>query len=135
MASVVLAPPTTYLGSVSGGVAGVSPLAGGLVLPTAEAQSLATFTGFAVPNNGTAMVRLVVGAAGAGTVTLAVQRLLEGSASPGVTFAVVNSTNYLWGPFSPADFNDINGLLQFSITVVTGNSVGAYQLPPNMLGK
>jgi len=88
-----------------------------------------------VPNNGTAMVRLVVGASGAGTVTLATQRLIEGSPGPGVTFAVANSTTYIWGPFSSIDFNDINGLLQFTISVVTGNTVGAYQLPPNMLGK
>jgi hypothetical protein len=134
MASVPLAAPVTFLGSTSGGLAGVSP-ATGLILPAAEATVLTGFTGWSVPNNGTVMVRLVVGAAGAGNVTLAVQRISEGQASPGLVIAVANSTTYLWGPFSQADFNDINGLLQFTISVVTGNSVGAYQLPPNMIGK
>ena len=136
MANVALSAPTTYLGSASAGAAGVNPMTTPLVLPAAEGTSLSGFTGWSVPNNGSVLVRLVVGSSGAGTVTLTVQRLLEGQQAPGLTTAVSASTVYIWGPFSTVDFNDPNGLLQFAKSgTLTGDTVGVYYFAPNMFGR
>lgn len=120
MARVALAAPVT---AISGGANA------GTILPAAEAQSLATFTGFSFPNNGAVLVRLVIGASGAGNLTCNFQRTVEGQLPAAFVVALANSNAYILGPFSRADFNDANGLCQFDISVVTGNTVGVYQLP------
>jgi hypothetical protein len=101
----------------------------GTVLPAAEATSLATFTGLNFANNGAVLLRVVVGASGAGTITFNFQRTTEGQLPAAFTAALANSNAYLFGPFSVADFNDTNGLIQIDLTVVTGNTAGLYSLP------
>lgn len=131
MAVLALAAPTAPLGA--------SPGAGtiaGLVLPAAEANALATFTGFSVPNNGSVLVRVTIGVAGAGNISFLEQKAIEGATLPSATFqqAVANSTAYIFGPFRPSEFNDVNGLLQVTLSVVTGNFVGVYAAPASQAG-
>lgn len=125
MTTLALAAPTTAisLGPASGAITGV-------ILPASE-TSLATFAGFSVPNNGAVLVHVVVGVSGAGNLAFICQKTIFGGSIPSTVFqiALVASTSYLFGPFSPSNFNDANGLLQATISVVTGNSVGVYQLP------
>jgi len=129
MASIALTAPTTAiaLGPAGGTITGV-------VLPTQETNSLATYTGFSVPNNGAVLIRVTIGAAGAGNLAFICQQKLFGALLATTTFqtAVANSTSYILGPFSPSSFNDANGLLQATLSVVTGNYVGVYQLPGSM---
>jgi hypothetical protein len=134
MAVLALAAPVTYIGSASGpqpGAAIVTPN----ILPAAEPGVLTGMTGWTFPNNGAVLVRLVVGAAGAGNVTFLTQRTIESFGATVGAIAVANSTNYIWGPFSPGDFNDANGLVNINISVVAGNTVGVYILPQNVFGK
>lgn len=134
MARVALAAPTVNIGSASGSVPGAAVVTPN-ILPTSEPQSLATFTGFTFPNNGAVLLRLCVGASGAGNVTFFLQRTVESFSATIANIAVANSTNYIWGPFSPGDFNDANGLFNADISVVTGNTVGVYILPTSVFGK
>jgi hypothetical protein len=131
MAPLALAAPVTAISGPPGGGA-----IAGTVLPAAE-TSLATFTGFSVPNNGAVLVRVVVGAAGTGNLNFVIQRQIAGASFVTATNfqqVVANSTVYIYGPFPPSIFNDANGLLQATISVVTGNSVGVYQLPGSAAG-
>lgn len=113
MALLALSAPATSLAGVSG-----------LTIP-ASGTSLATFTGFTVPNNGLVAVIVFVGASGAGNLQFLTQR----GASQPAAIAVANSTNYIFGPFDPNLYSDVNGLLNATLSVVTGNSVNAYVLP------
>jgi hypothetical protein len=132
MAPLVLAAPTVPIGSLSGSGGGPNVATPNL-LPAAE-NALTGFTGFSFPNNGAVILRVVVGVAGAGTLTFTVQRTVEGQLPAALTYTLVNSTAPLFGPFSPGDFNDVNGLFQATMSVVTGNSVGVYQLPTSRFG-
>ncbi|SRR5216684_1904337 len=133
MPTLALPAPTLPIGSLAGGTPG--PLvATPNILPAAE-TALGANTGFSFPNNGAVILRVVVGAAGAGNLTLVVQKTTEGQVPAAFVIAVANSTVLLLGPFSPADFNDVNGLLQATMSVQTGNSVGVYQLPGNVFGR
>lgn len=127
---LALAAPTTAITGPPGG-GGIT----GIVLPAAE-TSLGTNTGFTVPNNGAVLVRVVVGAAGTGTIQFVCQKTIEGVSLQLTAFqqTLANSTVYIFGPFRPSEFNDVNGLLNANLSVVTGNSVGAYILPGTVSG-
>jgi hypothetical protein len=133
MTTLALAAPTVQIGSASGGTPGAL-VSTPNILPTSE-TSLASNTGFSFPNNGAVLLRVCIGASGAGNLGFVLQRQVEGQAATAFTIAVANSTNYLFGPFSPNDFNDVNGLFQGTLSVQTGNSVGVYILPSNVYGK
>ena len=130
MALLALSAPSTAIAGPPGG-GGIT----GLILPAAE-TALTGFTGFTVPNNGSVLVRVVIGAAGAGTIQFVCQKSIEGVAMPLTAFqqSLANSTVYLFGPFRPSEFNDVNNLLNANLSVVTGNSVGAYILPGSVSG-
>ena len=123
------APATSITGPPGGG--GIT----GITLPAAE-TSLGSNTGFTVPNNGAVLVRVVIGSAGAGTIQFICQKTIEGVSLPLTAFqqSLSNSTVYIFGPFRPSEFNDVNGLLNANLSVVTGNSVGAYILPGSVSG-
>jgi len=134
MTTLVLAAPTVQIGSASGGTPG--PLvATPNALPAAE-TSIAANAGFSFPNNGAVILRVVTGTV-VGTLTFLLQKTTEGQTPAGfvVSGSLVASTGYLWGPFSPSDFNDVNGLFQATWTGFTGGSVGVYVLPSNVFGK
>ncbi len=106
----------------------------GLTLPASGAQTLATFTGVQFTNNGMVFLVVYVGVAGAGNVQSNIGRKVQGQAYPAATIqaAVANSTNYIFGPWSAADFtqSDGSGLAYIDFSVVTGNSVTLYQCTP-----
>jgi hypothetical protein len=130
MTVLALANPVTSITGPPGGGGIV-----GIVLPAAE-TAMAANTGFTVPNNGAIIVRVVIGAAGTGTIQFVCQKTIEGVLLPITAFQQVlsNSTVYIFGPFRPSEFNDANGLLNANMSVPTGNSVGAYILPGNVSG-
>lgn len=101
----------------------------GLALPASEATSLATFTGLNFVNNGALVLRVCVGASGAGNLTIFFTRTVDGSLPASLVVALANSTNYLLGPWGPSNYNDANGLIQMDMSVVTGNTAGLYFLP------
>lgn len=119
MTTLALGAPVTSIGS---------GIAAGTVLPTAE-TAMASNAGFSFINNGAVLLRVVIGASGAGNLSLVVQRTVEGQVPAAVVLALSNSTSYIFGPFSVGDFNDGNGLFQGLLSVPTGNSVGVYILP------
>jgi hypothetical protein len=106
----------------------------GLLLPSSGAQSLAGFTGVQFVNSGMVFLVVYVGPAGAGNVQSNIGRKVQGQAYPASTIqaAVANSTNYLFGPWSAADFtqSDGSGMAYVDFSVVTGNSVTLYQCTP-----
>jgi hypothetical protein len=130
MTVLALANPATSIAGPPGGGGIV-----GIALPAAE-TAMAANTGFTVPNNGAIIVRVVIGAAGTGTIQFICQKTIEGVLLPITAFQQVlsNSTIYFFGPFRPSEFNDVNGLLNANMSVPTGNSVGAYILPGNVSG-
>ena len=99
----------------------------GVLLPAAE-TAVGSNAGFSIPNNGRTLIRIVMGASGAGNLSLVLQRTVEGQVPPPFVVALANSGQYFFGPFSQTDFNDANGLLQCLMSVATGNSVGGYLL-------
>jgi hypothetical protein len=120
MARVALT-PTNLLGTA------------GLVLPATGAQTLATFTGVSFTNNGLMFLAVYIGSSGAGNLTFNIGRTVEGQAPAPIVVALSNSTNYLFGPWSPTDFTaqDGSGLTYFDFSVSTGNSATLYQLSPS----
>jgi hypothetical protein len=121
MARTLLPAPTVNL---SGGANA------GTILPATEPTNLTGFTGVNFVNNGAVVLRLVVGASGVGNITFNFTRTTEGQLPAPFVVAVANSTTYLFGPFSPSDFNDVNGLIQIDKSgTVTGDSAGLYILP------
>jgi hypothetical protein len=104
----------------------------GLTLPATGTQTLATYTGVSFTNNGLMFLAVYVGSAGAGNLTENFGPTTEGSVTAPVVHALANSTNYLFGPWSPTDFTatDGTGLTYLDFSVVTGNSVTLYQLVP-----
>lgn len=102
----------------------------GIVLPAAEPTALTGFTGVNFANSGALLLRVVVGASGAGNITVNFARTTEGQLPAPFVIPVLASTPYLLGPFSPSDFNDVNGLIQIDKSgTVTGDTAGLYFLP------
>lgn len=135
MATLALAAPTVPIGSLAGSGGGASVATPNL-LPAAETL-LAANTGFSFPNNGSVLLRIVTGTT-IGVITFLPQRTVEGNLPAGFVVTTLNalsiSTPYLWGPFSPGDFNDVNGLFQGTWTGNTAGSVGVYILPSSRFG-
>lgn len=126
MANLVLSAPTTTLA----GSPGAGTIAG-LVLPASEATSITgSPTAITVPNNGAVLVRICVGASGTGTIQFIEQYAISGATLAVTTFqqTLSNSTNYVFGPFAPSRFNDVNGLLnmQGTLLAASGNTINVY---------
>jgi hypothetical protein len=104
----------------------------GAVFAAAGAVSLATFTGVQFVNSGQMILYVSVGSAGAGNVTENIGRKIQGIAPAEPPVAVSNSTNYVFGPWSAADFmqQDGSGMMFIDFSQVTGNAVTLYQLVP-----
>jgi hypothetical protein len=101
-------------------------------LPAAEATTLTGATGFSFANNGATVLRVVMGAAGTGTLSFLFQRGVLGQLIGTALFttsALANNGVYLFGPFQPSIYNDVNGLVQCTMSVFTGNTAGIYFLP------
>jgi hypothetical protein len=100
-------------------------------LPASE-TSISAGGGVSFPNNGAVLLRVVIGAAGTGTLSFLNERPTLGQLVGTVLFttsALANNGIYIFGPFQPSIFNDVNGLAQFTMSVYTGNSAGVYFLP------
>jgi len=108
------------------------PGVAGMVFPATGAVSLAGFTGVQFVNSGQMILFVSVGVAGAGNVTENIGRKIQGIAPAEPPVPVANSTNYVFGPWSPADFTqqDGTGFMTIDFSVVTGNAVTLYQLVP-----
>jgi len=117
MAVLALTAASVYISDVT--------LASGVTLPASE-NALTGKTGVTFPNQpaGAVVLRVVVGGAGAGNVTVNGQ-----NKNPNKVIAVSNSTVYIFGPFDPALYSDQSGLVHVDFSVVTGNSVGVYRIP------
>jgi hypothetical protein len=106
----------------------------GLMLPSSGAQTLATFTGVNFVNNGLMFLAVYIGSGGACNIQSNIGPKRQGATYPASTIQVAlsNSTNYLIGPWSAADFTqpDGTGLTWIDFSVVTGNSVTLYQCVP-----
>lgn len=106
----------------------------GMVLSASVgAQTLTGSTlGVQFTNNGMLFLAVYVGASGAGNFTQNFGRKIEGAIAAPPVVALANSTNYLFGPWSPTDFTaqDGTGLTYFDFSVLTGNSVTLYQISP-----
>lgn len=116
MANAILPAATTFITDTT---------LAGTALPAAEGTSLATFTGFQfTPSpDGLVVVRITVGAAGAGNATFSL-------ASGGTrVVALANSTSYILGPFDPAVYSVGAGIVSCAVSVVTGNAAGLYLVP------
>jgi hypothetical protein len=121
MTILALPAPTVTLGGV---------FSAGTVLPATEPNAMVSGnTGLSFVNNGAMFLRLVVAGGGAGTVTFNLSKTVEGQIPAPFTQALANSTAYIYGPFSPSDFNDVNGLVQVTWAFVTGNTAGLYFIP------
>lgn len=109
------------------------PGSAGITLPATGAQSMSGFTGVQFINNGTMVLAVYIGSSGAGNVTQNFGRTIESQLPAPIVVAVIASTNYIFGPWSPSDFTaqDGTGLtyIDFSGTQ-TLNSVTLYQLSP-----
>ena len=97
----------------------------GAALPAAE-TALGANTGCTFVNSpsGLVVLRVVVGAAGAGNATV-----VKTNGGANTVKAVANSTIYILGPFDPAVYSTASGLVEVDFSVQTGNSVGAYLIP------
>ena len=104
----------------------------GAVWASAGVTSLATFTGVKFVLSAHMFLYVSVGAAGAGNVTQQIGRKVQGITPIEPDVAVANSTNYVFGPWSPTDFTQQDGSLMMFIdfSVVTGNAVTLFQLTP-----
>ena len=100
-------------------------------LPASE-NTIAAGGGVSFPNTGAILLRVVIGAAGTGTLSFLFSRGVLGqlTASPVFTTnTLANNGIFIFGPFQPSVYNDVNGLVQFTMSVYTGNSAGCYFLP------
>jgi len=100
-------------------------------LPASE-TSIAAGGGVTFPNNGAIVLRIVIGAAGATVVNFLNERPVLGQLVGTILFttsSLANNGIYLFGPFQPSIFNDVNGLVNFTMVTYTGNSAGVYTLP------
>jgi|SRR5580698_378222 hypothetical protein len=132
MATLVLAAPAVAVSNI--------PISTGLtitLLPTTySAQTLASVTLIQFANNGATLLHLVV----AGSDTPVLNVLIETTAILGVslvastafqTSAMATGKQYLYGPFSPRTFNDVNGNVNIAVTGTTSSSsyAGLLTLP------
>lgn len=104
----------------------------GIVLPTAGVQTVGANTGVAWSgNNGRQFLAIYIGSGGAGNLTMNFGRTVEGQSPAPIVVALANSTNYLFGPFSPSDFTSLDGTgnTYFDLSGTnTGNTVTLYEL-------
>lgn len=106
---------------------------GMIMSATTGAQTLTgSTTGVQFTNNGEMFLAVYVGASGACNFTENFGRKIEGAVAAPPVVALANSTNYLFGPWSPSDFTaqDGTGFTYLDFSVMTGNSVTLYQLVP-----
>lgn len=121
MSILTLPAPTITLGGT---------FSAGTVLPATEPGVMVTGnTGFQFANNGAMFLRMVVAVAGTATATFNLSKTVEGQIPAPFTQVLANSTAYIFGPFSPSDFNDVNGLVQVTWPFVAGNTAGLYFIP------
>jgi hypothetical protein len=100
-------------------------------LPASE-NTIAAGGGVTFPNNGAVLLRVVIGAAGTGTLSFLFERGVLGALVGTALFttsALANNGVFLFGPFQPSVYNDVNGNANFTMSVYTGNSAGIYFLP------
>lgn len=105
----------------------------GIVLPTSGVQTVGSNTGVSFTNNGRQFLAIYVSSGGAGNLTMNLGRTVEGQVPAPIVVALSASTNYLFGPFSPADFTaqDGTGLTNFDLSgTQTSNTVTLYELDP-----
>lgn len=117
MARTTLPAPTLFLGPGPGS---------GLVLPATEATAISAFSGVNFANNGGILLRIVVGSAGAGTLSIFFTRTTDGSLPAALTVALANSNTYILGPWGPSNYNDASGLIQMDLPGASTNSAGLY---------
>jgi hypothetical protein len=121
MTILALPAPTVTLGGT---------FSAGTVLPATEPNAMvAGNTGLSFANNGAMFLRLVVAVAGTATATFNLAKTVEGQLPAPFSQVLANSTPYIYGPFSPSDFNDANGLVQVTWPFVSGNTAGLYFIP------
>lgn len=100
-------------------------------LPASEPNSIAAGGGVTFPNNGAVLLRLVLGAI-TPTISFLFERgvlgQLVGTALT-TSSALTSAGIYIFGPFQPSVYNDVNGLVNFTLSVYTGSSAGIYFLP------
>jgi len=109
-----------------------SALNANTALPASEPTSLTGGSGISFPNNGAVLLRVVIGASGATVLNFFNQKLIEGALGNTVLFTTPSLGNngiFLFGPFPPSVYNDVNGLVQMTMVTYTGNSAGIYNLP------
>jgi hypothetical protein len=125
MSNLVLAAPTLTIGLPLTAANGV------YAQGATEAGNLATgsSTGFTFPNTpaGLVIVRFVTGSGGTGSL----QFIATVGANP-AAITVANSTTYLFGPFDPAVYSSVAGIVTATISNYTVNSVGVYILPASV---
>lgn len=100
-------------------------------LPASEATSIAAATGVTFPNNGAVLLRLVLGAI-TPTISFLFERGVLGQligTALTTSSALTSAGVYIFGPFQPSVYNDVNGLVNFTLSVYTGSSAGIYFLP------
>jgi hypothetical protein len=100
----------------------------GTALPATEGTSVSSGTGLMFTNSpeGLVVVRITVGASGAGNATFT---NTNGGANKVV--ALSNSTTYILGPFDPETYSNASGIVNCALSVVTGNAAGLYWVPAN----
>lgn len=92
--------------------------------------SLTTSDTYKVTNDGRTFLHFKKTGLGACTVTLQTPRTVDGLAVEEKTVTVPASTgDVLVGPFDTDNFNDGSGDLAFTLSEVTGLTVGAFRLP------
>lgn len=129
MTILALSAPSSFLAASPGG-----GTISGLILPASEATSITgSPTAITVPNNGAVLVRIVVAVSGTGTIQFIEQKSIAGATLAATQFqqTLSNSTVYVFGPFAPSQFNDVNGLLnmQGTLLAASGNTIGVYSVP------
>jgi len=102
----------------------------------AQALAAANGGGDSFPNTGKEFIAVRNAGAGAITLTVVAQGdpcSLEVAASPahdGVYSIPNDSATYVFGPFKPKRFNDVNGRAQVTYSGVTSVTIEIFSLPP-----
>lgn len=118
--AIVLPAPTVTLGGA---------FTAGTVLPASEATSIAAGGAVQFANNGAMFLRVVIASVGT-TITHVLQRTVEGQVPAAFTQVLSTTTAYIFPPYSPSDFNDVNGLVNLSFSgTPTGATAGLYFVP------
>lgn len=101
-------------------------------LPTTEANSLSAGGGVNFINNGAVLLRVTVGVTSGITMSVLLQRTIEGFLAGSTLYttgALPVSLPYLFGPFSPSDLNDVNGKVNLIFSAYTNLAAALYTLP------